>query len=45
MADGNSVRKSTNQFMRQGHTANEYGNDPNVDAKGKAGKPPRDIKP
>lgn len=45
MADGNNVRKTTNQFMRQGHTADGYGNDPNVDQKGAAGKPPRELKP
>ncbi len=45
MPSGNNVRKSTNQFMRQGHTANEYGNDPQVEAKGKASKAPREIKP
>lgn len=45
MPDGNGVRKSTRQFMRQGHTASEYGNDPQIDAQGKAGKAPREIKP
>lgn len=45
MADGNNVRKSTNQFMRQGHTAGPYGEDPSIDAKGEAAKPAREIKP
>lgn len=37
-------RKATNQFMRQGHTAHIYGNDPTVDAKGNITAPPREIK-
>lgn len=38
-------KRGTNQFERQGHTAGPYGNDPNVTAKGDAGKPPRELKP
>lgn len=37
-------KKGTNQFMRQGHTAHIYGNDPAVDAKGNITKPPRELK-
>jgi hypothetical protein len=37
-------RKGTNQFMRMGHTAHIYGNDPAVDAKGGITKPPRELK-
>lgn len=44
MASPTPSKKGTNQFMRQGHTANEYGNDPSVDQKGKGGSPPRDLK-
>lgn len=45
MASPTPSRKGTNQFMRQGHTANEYGNDPSIQAKGKQGAPAREIKP
>lgn len=45
MASPTPSRKGTNQFMRQGHTAGQYGNDPSTDAKGKAGQPAREIKP
>lgn len=38
-------KKSTNQFMRQGHTAHIYGNDPSIEAKGKITAPPKDLKP
>lgn len=38
-------RKGTNQFMRQGHTAGIYGNDPAKEAKGQAGNPPKELKP
>lgn len=42
---GNSMsRKGTNQFMRQGHTASQFGNDPAVDPKGKVAAPPRELK-
>lgn len=44
-AQGN-FRKSTNQFMRQGHTTSvAYGNDINADAKGQAGAPAKEVKP
>lgn len=36
--------KSTNKFMRQGHTAGPFGNEPNVTAQGQAGKPARELK-
>lgn len=45
MASPSPSKKGTNQFMRQGHTTNEYGNDPSIQPKGKAGNPPKDIKP
>jgi len=38
-------RGSTGQFMRQGHTAGIYGNDPNVEAMGVANQPARELKP
>lgn len=38
-------RRGTNQFMRQGHTANEYGNDPSQEPTGVANKAPRELKP
>lgn len=38
-------KRGTNQFMRQGHTAGEYGNDPNVEPMGVANKAPRELKP
>lgn len=38
-------KKSTGQFMRQGHTASVFGNDPEYDAKGKITAPPRELKP
>lgn len=42
---GNSMsRKGTNQFMRQGHTAGPFAQDPNVDPKGVVGSPPRELK-
>jgi hypothetical protein len=37
-------RKGTNQFMRMGHTAGAYGNDPSTDAKGGLTKSPRELK-
>lgn len=37
-------RKSTNQFMRQGHTSHIFGNDPSINAKGNITAPPKDIK-
>lgn len=33
----------TGKFIKQGHTAGAYGNEPNVTAKGEAGKPARDL--
>lgn len=41
----NATPKGTNQFMRKGHTAGPYGNDPGVKAKGKASATPRELKP
>lgn len=41
----NATMKGTTQFMRKGHTAGPFGNDPAVKAKGKAGAPTRDLKP
>lgn len=38
-------KRGTNQFMRQGHTAGPYGQDPSKEAKGEAGKSPRELKP
>ena len=43
MATPTPPKKGTNQFMRQGHTADIYGNDPSVDAK--VFKGPRELKP
>lgn len=37
--------KGTNQFMRQGHTAGAYGNEPSTEAKGQAAKPAKELKP
>lgn len=41
----NASHGGTKQFMRQGHTAGPYGNDPNKDAAGQAGAPARELKP
>lgn len=41
----NATLRGTNQFMRQGHTAGPFGNDPNKDATGQVGAPPRELKP
>lgn len=38
-------RKGTNQFMRMGHTAGCYGNDPAKDAKGEPAARARELKP
>lgn len=38
-------KKGTNQFMRMGHTASAYGNDPSKDAKGEVAGKPRELKP
>lgn len=38
-------KKSTGQFMRQGQTAGEYGNDPANEATGPVAKQPRELKP
>lgn len=38
-------KSGTGKFVRQGHTASEYGTDPSVSAMGKAGNKPRDLKP
>lgn len=41
-----NVKKGTNQFMRQGHTtADVYGTTINLEAKGKAGAKPKEVKP
>jgi hypothetical protein len=45
MAAPVNTKKGTNQFMRQGHTAAMYGNDPAIDAKGQISAPPKEIKP
>ena len=45
MPSQSTSKKGTNQFQRQGHTQNAYGNDPGLDAKGKAGAPAKEIKP
>lgn len=45
MASPAPAKKGTNQFMRMGHTAHIYGNDPAVDAKGGNTSPPKDLKP
>lgn len=37
-------KRGTGQFMRMGHTAHIFGNDPSVDAKGSITSPPRDLK-
>lgn len=41
----NTTMKGTDKFMRQGHTAGPYANDPTADAKGQAAKPARELKP
>jgi hypothetical protein len=38
-------KKGTTQFERMGHTASQFGSEPNLDAKGKASQTPRDLKP
>lgn len=38
-------KKGTNQFMRMGHTAHIYGNDPTAEAKGNITSKPRELKP
>lgn len=45
MADEKPSRRGTGQFMRQGHTAHFYGNDPTVDARGTITSSPRELKP
>lgn len=45
MASETPSKRGTGQFMRQGHTAHIYGNDPGVDAKGGITSPPRELKP
>jgi hypothetical protein len=39
------AKRGTNQFMRQGHTAHIYGNQPSTDAKGSITSSPKDLKP
>lgn len=38
-----TLKNKTGKIQKQGHTAGPYGNDPNVMAKGVAGKAPRDL--
>lgn len=45
MAERIPSKKGTGQFMRQGHTASEYGNDPAVSATSRVAAAPRDLKP
>ena len=33
------------RYVRMGHTDGPYGNDPNIDARGDFGKPPKDLRP
>lgn len=40
-----SYSKKTGKFEAMGHTAGPYGNEPNANAKGVAGKPARDLLP
>lgn len=40
-----SLKRKTGKIQKQGHTAGPYGNEPNVSAKGVAGKAPRDLSP
>lgn len=41
-----SVSKGgSGKLKRQGHTASTYGSEPNMDAKGAAGKTPRELRP
>ncbi len=35
--------KKTGKYDRMGHTAGEFGNDPNVNAMGKVASKPRDL--
>jgi hypothetical protein len=44
MASEKPSRRGTGQFMRQGHTAHIYGNDPTVDARGSITSSPRELK-
>jgi hypothetical protein len=43
MAQTTPERKGTAQFMRQGHTASDFGNDPGYVKKANA--KPKDLKP
>jgi len=48
MANGGTPTPSkggTGKFMRQGHTAGQYGNDPASTPRGPVGESPRDLKP
>lgn len=38
-------KKGTTQFERQGHTASQFGSEPNSDAKGKVAAKPRELRP
>lgn len=40
-----STNIDDSKFMRMGHTAGPFGNDPTVDAKGDFGKASRDLRP
>lgn len=39
------AKKGTDKFERQGHTAGQYGNDPQKTPEGKAAEKPRELKP
>lgn len=41
----NATQKGTNQFMRKGHTAGAFGNDPAVQAKGRAAQVRNELTP
>lgn len=42
--DAKNVKRGTDKFIRQGHTASTYGSEPNMEPKGQAGKAPRELK-
>ena len=45
MASERPSKRGTGQFMRQGHTAHIFGNDPSSDAKGGVTSSPKELKP
>lgn len=45
MASPTPSPKGSNAFVRQGHTASQFGTDPSTEAKGKSAQSPRDLKP